>query len=65
METQVSSILGKKVTVRKGSNKAHPAFVNDRGSLLIACSCPGAQNGSSRHGMAIICDGWDKVTCKN
>jgi|APCry1669189101_1035198.scaffolds.fasta_scaffold228428_2 hypothetical protein len=65
MENQTNPELGEKVTVRKGANKSHPAFIDSKGYLMIVCSCPGTSNGSARHGMRIICKGWDKVTCKN
>lgn len=63
--TDTNNLLGKKVTVRKGANKAHRAWADDKGNLLFACRCPGTNAGYARHGMRIVCEGWETATCKN
>ena len=67
MEMKMTNILTddwKKITVRKGANKAHRAFLLPNNSIFFACRCPNTQNGHGDHGSKIICQGWDKATCK-
>jgi hypothetical protein len=58
----------KKVTIRKGANKAHRAYIVTRPgvkpSLMFACHCPGTQAGRALHGQRVICEGWEAATCK-
>jgi hypothetical protein len=50
-----------KVTFRK-TGKTHKGVLI-AGRLVAACSCPGSQNGKLTNGAALICEGWDRVTC--
>lgn len=54
----------KKVTVRKGSGKAHRALQYPNGSVSCVCGCPGTQNGSLANRAAIIAQGWERSNCR-
>jgi hypothetical protein len=67
MEMKMTIILPdnwKKITVRKGANKAHRAFLLPNGTVFFSCRCPNTQNGQLDHGLKIVCQGWDQATCK-
>jgi hypothetical protein len=68
---QRSTVMGEliKITVR-GRGKAHRAFREYgggrfHGHVSIACSCPGAQNGTLAKRCTFVCVGWDKANCGN
>lgn len=51
-----------KVTVR-ANGKAHRALMHSRYGLMIACRCPGSQNGRLAAVARKVADGWDAANC--
>ena len=54
--------------VFRNRGKAHRGLVlsGTNGEYLVAsCRCPGSQNGSLTRGAQIICEGWDRATCRD
>lgn len=52
------------ITVR-GRGKTHRAWQHSRYGLMIACSCPGSQNGTLEKAVRKVADGWELANCGN
>lgn len=56
--------FGRSVTVRAASGMAHRAWMQrDNGRFLMACSCPGSNNGRLANRVRFVAEGWEKSTC--
>lgn len=51
-----------KITIR-ANGKAHPAWMHSRYGVMVACSCPGSQNGQLENRARKIADGWEAANC--
>ncbi len=55
----------KRVTVRKGSGKLHPALLPMGTSIpFTICECPGLQKGFSNPGLRIVAEGHEAANCR-
>jgi hypothetical protein len=55
----------KRVTVRKGSGKCHPALLPMGSSIpFTICQCPGLQSGTLNPGLKIVAEGHQDANCR-
>jgi hypothetical protein len=53
--------LGRPITVRHPRGMCHPAWKDERGCVVMACSCPGAAQGRLANVSRFIAEGWTKA----